>query len=214
VITRQAKRRFRIGAAIRKVLLPVAALGALAGAVMWPPSHKIIFDGPLKPWIAKAQPLAEQAARPLHFVAQQQTITEKNREIQQLDAQLEQNRKDLSSRDDQIKALQGQLNGARAAANASTPAPAAAGPGAVAAAAAAPAAGGGAPTQPDPDVKRTASIWSQMDAEAVAGLIQKLPTEYVVRVLAQMSPDEVGQVMEALPPQVAAKITQTQPPAP
>ncbi|HXP93521.1 MAG TPA: hypothetical protein VN905_08620 [Candidatus Binatia bacterium] len=209
MVTRQPKRRLKIGALIRKIVLPLAAIGALVGAIMWPPSHKIIFEGPLAPMIAKAQPVWEQASRPLHFVAQQQTITDKNREIQILNGQVEQNRKDLAARDDRIKALETQVNGAQSSASAATPAPAAppgsSGGGPQAVAAAGPAAG-----QPDPDVKRTATVWSQMDPESVAGLAQKLPIDYVVRVLAQMTPDQVGQVMEALPADVAAKITQSQ----
>jgi flagellar motility protein MotE (MotC chaperone) len=209
MVTRQPKRKFKIGTLIRKVVLPLAAIGALAGAIMWPPSHKIIFEGPLKPWFDKIQPLAEQLAKPLHFVAQQQTITEKNREIQTLNGQIEQGRKDLASRDDKIKALQAQVSGAQSQASAATPAPAGpAGPGngpqAVAAA------GPAAPSGADPDVKRTATVWAQMDPESVAGLAQKLPIDYVVRVLAQMTPDQVGQVMEAFPPDVAAKVTQAQ----
>lgn len=211
--TRKPKKKFKLGALIRNIVLPVAAIGALAGAIAWPPSHKIIFEGPLKPMLEKAAPVADQLGRPLHFVAQQQAITEKNRQIQALDAQVEQSRKDLAGRDDQIKTLQAQLNAARnpagASANAAPQAPAA-----VSAGAAQTVASAGSPGQAaaepavDPNVKRTATIWSQMDADAVAGLAQKLPLDYVVQVLGQMAPDAVGQVMEALPPDVAAKITQ------
>lgn len=212
--TRKPKRKFKLGALIRKIVLPLAALGALAGAIMWPPSHKIIFDGPLKPMLAKIQPFLDGAGRPLHFVAQQQTITEKNREIQNLNAQVEQTRKELASRDDRIKALEGQLSAAAnsgAAASAPTPAPGAARTGAqtVAAAGVPGAASSGAV---DPDVKRAAAVWAQMGPDAVAALAQKLPIDYVVRVMDQMSPDQVGQVMEALPPDLAAKITQTRAP--
>ncbi len=209
MVTRKPKRKLKIGALVRKIVLPLAAIGALVGAIMWPPSHKIIFEGPLGPTIAKLGPVWEQVSRPLHFVAQQQTITEKNREIQILNGQVEQNRKDLAAREDRIKALETQVNGAQSSASAATPAPAPPGPGAGGAQAVA-AAGAGTAGQPDPDVKRTATVWAQMDPESVAGLAQKLPIDYVVRVLAQMTPDQVGQVMEALPPDVAAKITQTQ----
>jgi flagellar motility protein MotE (MotC chaperone) len=218
MVTRQPKRKFKLGGLIRKVVLPLAALGALAGAVVWPPSHKIIFEGPLKPTLARIAPLADQLGRPLHFVAQQQTITEKNREIALLNTQVEQARKDLASRDDQIKALQGQANQAQrrgAAAESASSGPAGSTPGnaqtvAATGAGAAPAAA----QPPNPDVKRTATVWAQMDPESVAGLAQKLPIDYVVKVLGQMSADQVGQVMEALPPAVAAKITQSQGEAP
>lgn len=218
MVTRQPKRKFKLGGLIRKVVLPLAALGALAGAVVWPPSHKIIFEGPLKPTLAKIAPLADQLGRPLHFVAQQQTITEKNREIQALNAQIEQARKDLAGRDDQIKGLQGQLNQAQnrgaAASSTASSGPAAGTAGSAQTVAASGAGSAPAGSQPDPDAKRTAAVWAQMDPESVAGLAQKLPIEYVVRVMAQMSPDQVGQVMEALPPALAAKITQTQSQAP
>jgi flagellar motility protein MotE (MotC chaperone) len=214
--SRKPKRKLNIVGLIRNIVLPIAAIGALVGAILWPPSHKIIFEGPLKPMLAKVQPFFDQAEKPLHFVAQQQTITEKNREIQALDRQLEQARKDLASRDDRIKALQGQLNtaqnaGAAAAASAPTPAPARPAGGAQTVAAAG-AEAGGAAGPVDPDIKRTAAVWAQMGPDSVAGLAQKLPVDYVVRVMGQMSPDQVGQVMEALPPDLAAKITQARAP--
>jgi hypothetical protein len=219
IATRKPKRKFKIGVFVRKVVLPVAALGALAGALVWPPSHRIIFEGPLKPTIDRVSPYVEQFGRPLTFVAQQQTIREKNREIQALDRQLEDVRKQLAGRDDQIKALQAQLNEARnRAASIQTPAspiPAAtANPGGNAPVGGQVALGAGSGSNGpavSPDVKRTAAVWAQMDPESVAALAQKLPIEYVVRVMGQMSPDQVGQVLEALPPAVAAKIVRTRP---
>lgn len=227
MVTRQQKKKFNPVKALIKFGLPIAALGALYGAVVFPPSHRLIFEGPLKPYISIADSYWEQISKPLHFIAQQQTITEKNREIQALNAQIEKDRKDITSRDDKIKTLQNQVNSAKAAAAqanaAAEAAVAAAGPAAPgaakgaaaagAAAGAAPAAGAAAPgasaapSAEDASIKRTADVWAQMDADAVAGLAQKLPMDYVVAVLGKMPADQVADILAALPPKVAAQLT-------
>jgi flagellar motility protein MotE (MotC chaperone) len=223
--TRQPKKKFNLVGFLIKTVLPLAAIAAFVGALNFGPSKRLILEGPLKPYLAIAGSYWDQFSKPLHFIAQQQVITEKNREIQALNSQIDKDRKDLSSRDDKIKTLQNQVNGAKAAAANATPeAASSAAPGAVAAnqgaaAAAAGAAAGAAPaaaaapgasaapSADDAAIKRTADVWAQMDADAVAGLVQKLPMDYVIRVLGQMSADQVAEVLGALPPKVAAQLT-------
>jgi flagellar motility protein MotE (MotC chaperone) len=215
--TRQPKKKFNLVGFLIKTVLPLAAIAAFVGALNFGPSKRLILEGPLKPYLAIAGSYWDQFSKPLHFIAQQQVITEKNREIQALNSQIDKDRKDLSSRDDKIKTLQNQVASAKAAsaqANATpgasgTAAPAVAanqGPAGAAPAAAAPGASA-APSADDVAIKRTADVWAQMDADAVAGLVQKLPMDYVIRVLGQMSADQVAEVLAALPPKVAAQLT-------
>jgi flagellar motility protein MotE (MotC chaperone) len=186
------------------ILLPLLAIGALAGALYWPPSHNIIVNGPLKPAWGVVSNLGGTIARPFTFASQQQHIADQNREARRLNATLESDRKKQDEKDARITALQSQVTQLQAepkptaVPNVSKAKPAGgAGP-------AAPLAG----TQGAPDaVKRTAAYWSSMDAEKAAAIVQRLPDDYVNQVFAQMPADSVADIMNTLPPKVAARLT-------
>jgi hypothetical protein len=198
IVTRRRPKRRNYG----KFILPVVALLALAGALYWPPSHNVIFNGPLKPVWNVLGAVGGQAAKPLTFAAQQQQIADQNRKLRDDAALREADRKDKEAKDAQIAALRSQVVQLQSSDKA-TPAPAA--PVAKPTAAAADLGVGGAAAVPD-DIRRTAAYWSSMDAEKAAAIAEKLPDDYVNRVFAQMSPDSVADIMDALPTKVAARL--------
>ena len=215
IVTRQRKRRRNA----RRALLPLAAIAALTFALTWPPSHNVIVNSPLRPAFNAVGNVTSVVGRPLTFAAQQQTITEKNREIRTLSAQLDAQRQAKNDADTKVQHLQHQLS---AAANQPKPTPAPAvhtpvaqstGVGALAATGSAPSSNGAAPTD---DEKRLAATWAAMEPEKAAALIQRLPDDRVVRVLAAMDPDSAAGILNAVPAAVAARLsrTSTQVPAP
>jgi len=198
IVTRRRPKRRNYG----RIVLPVLALAALAGALYWPPSHNVIFNGPLKPVWTFLGAAGSQAAKPLTFAAQQQQIADQNRKLRDDAAIREADRKDKEAKDAQIAALRSQVVQLQASDKA-TPLPA---PVAKPTAAAADLGlGGSAAAVPD-DIRRTAAYWSSMDAEKAAAIAQRLPDDYVNRVFAQMAPDSVADIMNALPAKVAARL--------
>jgi len=201
IVTRRRERKF----SLRPFLLPVIALAALAGALIWPPSHKAIVDGPLAPvWSNLAQ-----LGRPFSFAYQNQVIADRNREIKSLNDRLEGDRKTVAERDSKIGALQDTLKRIQNAPSPPTSAPTIP--------KVAPVAGAGAPstlggatsqTAPQPDdIGRVAAYWGGMEADKAAAIVQRLPEDYVVRVFKKMSPDQVGEILAALPAGVAARLS-------
>lgn len=187
-----------------RYLIPLGALVVLAAALTWPPSHRVIANGPLQPvWSATAT-TGSMIARPLSFAAQQQTITDRNREIRDLDAQLELQRQAKAAAEARTQQLQQQLTAlANQPREAPAPvrhvtAPAAAG------IAAAPANG---TTATSADARRLAATWAAMEPEKAAAIVQRLPDDAVTRVLAQMDADSAGAIMNALPASAAARIS-------
>jgi len=197
IVTRRRPKRRNYG----KIVLPVLALLALAGALYWPPSHNVIVNGPLKPVWGVLGAVGNQAGKPLTFAAQQQQIADQNRKLRDDAALREADRKDKEAKDRQIAALRTQVVELQSSAKA-TPLPA---PVAKPTAASADLGLGGAAAVPD-DIRRTAAYWSSMDADKAAAIAQKLPDDYVNRVFAQMSPDSVADIMNALPATVAARL--------
>jgi hypothetical protein len=196
IVTRRRPKRRNYG----KIILPVLALLALAGALYWPPSHNVIVNGPLKPVWGVLGAAGGQAAKPLTFAAQQQRIADQNRKLRDDAALRESDRKDKEAKDAQIAALRTQVVQLQSSEKA-TPLPAPV----VKPTAAADLGLGAANPVPD-DIRRTAAYWSSMDAEKAAAIAEKLPDDYVNRVFAQMSPDSVGDIMDALPANVAARL--------
>ena len=197
IATRRRKTPFKFG----RLILPLAAIAALALALTWPPSHNVIFNGPLKPMWTSASTLGAEAGRPFSFVTQQQAIADRNRDLRQLNAKLETERQVQDQKDQRIAALQSQIAQLQAVPK-STPAPL------PKPAASRSALGSFAPSAaavPD-EVKRTAAYWSSMDAEKAAAIAQRLPDEFVNRVFSQMSPDTVGDIMNNLSPKIAARL--------
>ena len=201
IVTRRRERKLNL----RPLLLPVIAIAALAVALIWPPSHKVIVDGPLAPvWSNLAQ-----LGRPFAFAYQNQVIADRNREIKSLNDRLEGDRKTVAERDSKIGALQDTLKRVQNAPSAATPAPTIAKAARTTGAAAASTLGGGtSQTVPQPDdVGRVAAYWGGMEADKAAAIVQRLPEDYVVRVFNKMSPDQVGEILAALPAAVAARLS-------
>lgn len=215
IVTRQRpKKKFNP----RKLLLPVVAIAALGFALWWPPSQKRITgfftNGPLNPIVARVGAFIAPYLAPLHFAAQEQVIADRNRQIEVLNGQVEDERKVEASKDAQIAALQfqvKQLQSAAAQAAAATPSPAPRPPNAAAAAGGGPAA---ETTTTTDDPKHAAQVWAAMDPEQAAAVAQKLPADYTAKVLALMSTDSAGALLGALPPDYAAKVSQVSAPVP
>jgi len=214
IVTRQRpKKKFNP----RKLILPVVAILALGFALWWPPSQKritgFVTNGPLNPIVARIGAFFTPYLAPLHFAAQEQVIADRNRQIEALGGQIEDERKVEASKDAQISALQfqiKQMQSAAAKAAEATPTPAAR----VAnlANGEQPAPAPTAATTDDP--KHAAVVWATMDPEQAAAVAQKLPADYTAKVLALMSSDAAGALLGALPPDYAAKVSQVSAPVP
>ena len=202
IVTRHRRRRSNVG----RFLLPLAAIAALAIALVWPPSHDAIANGPLKPvWDGAARVLVA-VATPFRFAAQQQQITDRNQQIRDLNVRLEAQRAAAADGDAKVQALQQQVT-ALSNQPRPTPVPAvratAAPPGANAVA------GASAPAT-DAD-RRLAATWAAMDADKAAAVVQRLPDYQVVRGLALMDADSAAQILNALPTAVAARLSRAAP---
>ncbi|MBV8074047.1 MAG: hypothetical protein JO140_01370, partial [Candidatus Eremiobacteraeota bacterium] len=100
IVTRQRpKRKFKI----RRLLFPLVALLALGFALWWPPSQKkivgFVVEGPLTPVWRLAGNIIYPFLQPLHFAAQEQVIADRNKQIETLGGQIEDQRKQISARD-------------------------------------------------------------------------------------------------------------------
>ncbi|HKU66633.1 MAG TPA: hypothetical protein VJP85_02550 [Candidatus Baltobacteraceae bacterium] len=195
IVTRQRRKPFPW----KRVLIFTALIALLAGAFSWAPSRNWIATGPLAPvW--------KPIAAPFDSLAQSRTISTQSAQIADLQKQLQQARSDVTNRDKQVSQLQTQVNDAQQQAALAGAAKPAAPP---VQASAPPAADLSA--QATPDMRRTAAVWSAMDSEAAAKIVQKLPQDYVARIFALMSPDAVGAILENLPASYAARLTQEHP---
>ncbi len=202
IVTRKRRKPFPW----KRVLLPAAAIALLTAALSWTPSRTWIAAGPLAPVWKATSPVWQPIAAPFDSLAQSRTISAQDAQIADLRKQLQQAQSDITDRDKQISQLQTEVNDAQQqAATASAVKPAAP----AAQASAAPAAD--LSEQGTPDMRRTAAVWSSMDAESAAKIVQKLPQDYVARVFALMSPDSVGAILENLPASYAARLTQEHP---
>lgn len=208
IVTRQRRKPFPW----RRLILPAIALLLVALALLWPPSRNAIFNGPAAPMARTAGSWFDVVATPFHFAAQNEVITDRNRQIAVLQNQLTASQADAGSKDKQIQALQQQVdqlqsqaasarNGTNAPKGGASPAPS-------------PSGGSFANNSAQgatPDIERTAQYWASMDPENAAKIAQRLPPSYVARVFAQMQANDVGAILDALPATYAAKLTQEHP---
>jgi uncharacterized coiled-coil protein SlyX len=200
IVTRRRRRRSNLG----RLLLPLTALAALAVALAWPPSHDAITNGPLKPvWTVGARVLGT-VSTPFHFAAQQQTITERNQTIRDLNGRLEQQRAAVAAADARVQQLQQQVSSLNTQPH-PTPIPSVRPTAAPAGAAVLAPTGGQASAVSEGD-RRAAATWAAMEPEKAAAIVQRLPDEQVVRVLALMDADSAAQIMNVLPTNVAARL--------
>lgn len=214
IVTRKRKKPFPY----KRFVLPLVALALAAFAFSWGPSRDAMSSGPMAPLVRGTQAYFDTVAAPFHFAAQNQVITDRNRQIAALQGQLASAKSDVQTKDKAIAALQTQLDQvqtqlASAGANAPAPAGRAPRPGA----AAPPFGSNVALTGSDlsanatPDMKRTADYWAAMDPENAAKVAQRLPVPYVARVLALMPAEAAGTILDNVPPSFAAKLTQEHP---
>ncbi len=195
IVTRRRQRR----PSPARIIVPLLAIAAVGFALGWPPSQRMIAGGPLKPvWNAGAG-AGGVLARPLTFAAQQQTISDRNREIRDLDARLDQERRAKADAEARTQALQAHLTAlANQPAPIESPRPVPTAVSAAPFAAAAPDAG---------ETRRLAATWAAMEPERAAAVVEHLPDDQVSRVLAQMDADSAGAILNALPAASAARIS-------
>jgi flagellar motility protein MotE (MotC chaperone) len=221
IVTRQRRKPFPF----KRLLLPLIAVALVVIAFVWPPSRSIILNGPAAPAARVVGSAYDNAAQPFHFAAQNQVITDRNRQIESLTAQLTQAQSEAADKAKQIASLQQQIDQlqTQAAASRTSATPASSRPGAAPSVAGAPGGSFSSSTAQGgyvagdlsagatADIRRTGAYWASMEPENAAKLAERLPTTYVARVFAQMSPNDVGAILDALPAPYAAKLTQENP---
>jgi flagellar motility protein MotE (MotC chaperone) len=221
IVTRQRRKPFPY----KRLLLPLLAIVLVVFALIWPPSRNLILNGPAAPAARAVGNAYDNASQPFHFAAQNQVITDRNRQIEALQAQLTQAQSEAADKAKQVASLQSQIDQLQteAASSRSATSP---NPGRPATASGAGGVPGGTFSSntaqggfvagdlsagASADVRRTGAYWASMEPENAAKLAQRLPTSYVARVFAQMSPNDVGAILDALPAAYAAKLTQENP---
>jgi len=217
IVTRQRRKPFPW----RRLVLPLIAIALVVFAFTWPPSRNVITGGKLAPLWATIGSTYDKVATPFHFAAQNQALTDRNKQIVALQAQVADLQTAATAKDKTVKDLNGQIaelqsqaasarSGASAAPGAS-PAAAAAQPGASPALGASNVAANDLTSGATPDMRRTAQYWANMEPDNLAKVLPKLPIPYVARVLALMSPDDVGPILDALPAAYVAQLTSEDP---
>jgi len=211
IITRQRRKPFPW----RRLILPIIAIGLVVFAFVWGPSRNVITSGPAAPLWNVIGSTFDKVAVPFHFAAQNQKLTDANKQIVTLNGKLSDLQGQMVVRDKQITDLNSQvaqLQSQAASTRASAAPAASAAPGSAAAAAgASPGAANDLTTGATPDMRRTAQDWANMEPDNLAKVLPKLPVTYVARILALMSPDTVGPILDALPPAYVATLTQENP---
>jgi flagellar motility protein MotE (MotC chaperone) len=214
IVTRRRRKPFPW----KRLILPVIAIGLVIFAFIWGPSRSVITGGPLQPLMQNLGDRFATIAAPFHFAAQNEVITDRNKQIMQeesqiadLQTQIAAKDKQISSLNSQISELQTQAANSRGAAPAASAAPVAAAAAAGAANPVTQSGGGDLSAGATQDMRRTAQVWSNMDPSNAAKVIQQLPIPYVARVLALMSPDDAGAILDAAPATFVAQVTQENP---
>ncbi len=196
------------------------AIGLVIFAFVWPPSRNVITSGPMGPVWGTIGNGYGKISGPFTYAAQNMALTDKNKQILALQTKAADLQKQLDAKQKTIDGLNSTVQQLQsAAANAASPGPAPSG--ASAAAGGNPTGGGitganaGAGSDlsqgATPDMRRTATVWANMEPENASKVIQKLPIPYVAHILALMAPDTVGAILDALPAAYAAKLTQDHP---
>jgi flagellar motility protein MotE (MotC chaperone) len=222
IVTRKRRKPFPW----KRLILPVIAIALVVFAFAWGPSRNVVANGPLAPVWRASSTAYGAVAKPFNFAAQNEQLTEKNKQIMALEKQVSDLQSQSTAKDKKIGNLTSQVQEAQlqATSPSSRPGIASATPAASASQQnTASAQAGSAFGQTDAssgsdlsqgataDMRRTAQYWGNMEPENAAKLIQRLPVPYVARILALMSPDSVGAILDALPADYAAKLTQDHP---
>ena len=212
IVTRQRRKPFPW----RRLILPLIAVALVVFAFTWGPSRNVITGGKLAPMWATVGSTFDRVATPFHFAAQNQLITDRNKQIlalqkqvADLQSQATAKAKTVADLNAQVGQLQSQLASSH---NGPTFAPSAsAAPGAPASPGAAGSTANDLTTGATPDMRRTAQYWANMEPDNLAKVLPKLPIPYVARILALMSPDSVGPILDALPAAYVAQLTAENP---
>jgi Tfp pilus assembly protein FimV len=217
IVTRQKKKK----CPWRRLILPLVALALVIFAFVWGPSRNVISNGPMAPVWSIAGNIFGNVAEPFHYAAQNELLTEKNKQIMDLQKKVDDLNTQVATRDNKIKDLNATIQQMQLQAAQPSAAPSAApaqnasaqggSSGTVDLASAQSGSGSDLTQGATPDMRRTASFWANMEPENAAKLIQKQPVPYAARILALMAPDTVGAILDALPPAYAAKLTQDHP---
>ncbi|HTZ53855.1 MAG TPA: hypothetical protein VMB20_02245 [Candidatus Acidoferrum sp.] len=210
IVTRRRRKPFPW----KRLILPVIAIALVVFAFVWAPSRSVITGGPLQPLMQNMGARFNTIAAPFHFAAQNQLITDRNRQIAQLQTQISDLQNKSAAKDKQISSLNAQIsqlqtqaaNSRGTTAAAPSAAPAAGGSNTLAQSS-----GGDLSSGATQDMRRTAQVWANMDPSNAAKVIQRLPIPYVARVLALMSPDDAGAILDAAPAAFVAQVTQENP---
>lgn len=216
IVTRQRRRRFPW----KRLALPIIAVVLVIFAFTWAPSRNAIANGPAAPlWRAAGSGVSTVAA-PLHFAAQTQLISDRNKQIAQLQAQLADAQAKDEAKDKKLSDLQSQVATLQAQAATERGAPPAK-PAQSSAASDTTFASDSSPsnaqsssdlaTGATADMHRTAQFWANMEPENAAKVVQHLPVIYVAHVFALMPADAAGSIMDALPARYVAELTQEHP---
>ncbi len=217
IVTRQRRKPFPW----RRLILPLIAIALVVFAFTWAPSRTVITGGKLAPVWSTIGTAYDKVATPFHFAAQNEVLTDRNKQIVALQSQVSDLQSAASAKDKTIKDLNGQIaelqSQAASARSGASAIPGASPAAAVAQAAASPGLGTSGVTPNDlssgatPDMRRTAQYWANMEPDNLAKVLQKLPIPYVARELALLSPDAVGPILDALPTAYVAQLTAEHP---
>ena len=200
------RRPFRLP--IKMIIKTTVFFGLVYVLVRVPFTHKLIFEGPLKPMWTQAAvfekkfiaPSLDPVIEPLTALNLTRKLETRNKEIIALKKQLrgEEYQAKLSRR--QIQALQKK--------SVAKSGPAVAAPAAAAAVAATGTAGATPMVQvtPSPDEAQTAAYWGSMEAENASAIAQKLDPSETARIFLAMKPDQVAEIMNALPADYNVKL--------
>jgi len=210
IVTRRRKKPFPY----RTMAGWLVVLALIFFVALFPPSRALLANGPLAPAYAGWDSMWANVAAPFHFAAQNEAITDLTRDKLALQKQVADDKTLLTTKQQQITQLQGQVDKAAVAA-AGVPSPAPIGASATSssplALASAQPLGHDLAADATPDMRRVAQYWASMDPDNAAAVVKKLPPSYVARIFALMSPDAVGPVLDALPVDFAASVTQEDP---
>ncbi len=84
IVTRQRRKPFPW----KRLILPLVAIALVVVALSWQPSRSVIANGPAAPVWRTLNNALGGVATPFHFAAQNQLLTERNKQIVQLQGQI------------------------------------------------------------------------------------------------------------------------------
>ncbi|MDQ2865276.1 MAG: hypothetical protein M3R51_03550 [Candidatus Eremiobacteraeota bacterium] len=214
IVTRKRRKRFPW----KPFALPLLIVAFVAFALSWPPLRNAIASGPAAPLFRVS---GSALSGPLHFAAQDRVISDRDKQIAALQAQITGMQSAAQAKDKKLTDLQSQIPvlAAQAASARGAGASAKAKDGAQSSSASFASDGIAAPARngsdlsgsATPDMHRTAQIWANMEPENAAKVVTRLPVVYVAHVFAVMPSDAAGAIMDALPAAYAAQLTQEHP---